>query len=210
MTEQGADDADRRGPDLFEVALNQRAHRELLADPVPEEDIERILAAAVCAPNAQNVQPWEFVVVTDRQVLAAVAEATKKAWEGFARDFVEGVVDDAQFNGTDRWATGGLAEVPVLVVVCVDTSKMPLEMAGSSVFPAAQNILLAAGALGYGSLMANLPTYAGEEFRTALGLPEHIEAVATIPIGRPARALGPPRRDPFTAHTHRDRYSTPW
>ncbi len=197
-------------PTFFEVTLTQRAHRRLLADPVPEEDIEQILDAAVHAPSAQNVQPWEFIVVRDRGVREAIASMTARAWEGFARDFTRGTIDEAQFADADRWASGGLAAAPVIVVVCVDSEKMPVEMAGSSIFPATQNLLLAAAALGYGALMATLPTYAGDGLRDVLELPETIVAVATIPIGRPARKLGRPNRDPFSAHAHRDRWGSPW
>lgn len=197
-------------PTFFDVALNQRAHRRLLPDPVPEPDIERILAAAVCAPSAQNIQPWEFVVVRDAELRDQIAALTKELWDSFARDFAKDSVDSAQFADVDRWATGGIAEAPVLVVVCLDTAKLPLEMAGSSLWPAVQNLLLAARALGYGSLMANLPTYAGGALNELLGLPDHIEPQATVPIGRPARQLGAPRRDPFSDHTHRDRWGTAW
>jgi nitroreductase len=126
------------------------------------------------------------------------------------REFSAGITDVTQFAEVDRWATIDLGEAPALIVACLDTDKMPLEMAGSSLWPAVQNILLAAAALGYGSLMANLPIYTGEVLGTLLGLPSHVVAQATVPLGRPARALGPPRRDPFSDHTHRDRFGTHW
>jgi nitroreductase len=197
-------------PGYFEVARNQRAHRRLLPDPIPDEDLDRILSTAVCAPSAQNTQPWEFVVVSDADVKESIAAATKAFWQDFARDFTEGNVDDVQFADVDRWAQRGIAEAPVLVVVCLDTSRMPVELAGSSIWPAVQNLLLSAAALGYGSLMATLPTYTGDSLTSVLGLPEQIIPLATVPIGRPARELGAPRRDPFVDHTHRNAWGRPW
>jgi hypothetical protein len=43
-----------------------------------------------------------------------------------------------------------------------------------------------------------------------VGLPGHVVPVAVVPLGRPARPLGPPRRDPFARHAHRETYGTPW
>jgi nitroreductase len=70
-------------------------------------------------------------------------------------------------------------------------------------------MLLAATALGLGSALTTLGTQAGE-LRTLLALPEHVEPTAVIPLGYPARPLGPPRREPVGEHTHRDLYGTAW
>jgi nitroreductase len=80
---------------------------------------------------------------------------------------------------------------------------------GSSIFPCVQNMLLAATALGLGSALTTLVTQVGE-LRALLALPEAVEATAVIPLGFPARPLGPPRREPVAEHTHRDRYGTAW
>ena len=196
--------------DYFEVACNQRAHRALRPDPVPQELIERILTTATHAPSARNEQPWHFVVVQDAGVRQQIADAAKRAWLAFARD---STADKATrgFQDVDRWAMGGIADAPVMIVLCGDTQKTPHEQMGSSIFPAAQNILLAAAALGLGSLMSSLPLYApGGGIGGILELPDHIVPYATLPIGYPARELGPPRREPIQQHTSRDRFGTPW
>ena len=194
----------------FDVARNQRAHRELLPDPVPEELIEKILETATFAPSARNLQPWHFVVVQDAAVREQIADAARAAWEGFARATTTDQTT-AGFKAVDEWAMGGLGVAPVIIVLCADTTKMPLEQMGSSIYPAAQNVLLAAAALGLGSLMSNLPLYAPEgSLAKTLGLPDHIVPQATLPIGYSARKLGPPRRDPFSAHTSRDHFGVSW
>jgi nitroreductase len=73
-----------------------------------------------------------------------------------------------------------------------------------------QNLLLGATALGLGSALTTLAMTRRDDVRWLLGLPEHVEPVALVPIGRPARALGAPRREPAADHAHRDRYGTRW
>jgi nitroreductase len=105
---------------------------------------------------------------------------------------------------------GGVAAAPVLVVVCGDTRLAEPTSLGASVFPAVQNLLLAAHALGLGSALTTLPVLAGEELPTALGLPPEVVPLAVVPLGHLARPLGPPRRRPVSEKTHRDRYGTPF
>ena len=107
-------------------------------------------------------------------------------------------------------AGGGYRAAPVLVVVCADTERGHPATVGSSVFPATQNLLLAATALGLGSALTTITTAFGDELRDLLGLPAHLAPQAVIPLGHPARPLGPPRREPFAEHTHRERFGTPW
>jgi len=197
-------------PSYFDVVCNQRAQRELKPDPVPEELIEKILEAGTHAPSARNSQPWRFVVAQDPTVREQIADGARAAWEGFARD-LSGDQTSPGFKAVDRWATSGLAEAPVIIVLCGDTDVLPLEQMGSSIFPAAQNILLAANALGLGSLMSNLPLFApGGTLAKTLGLPDSVVPLATLPIGYPARALGPPGRRPIQEVTSRDRFGAAW
>ena len=73
-----------------------------------------------------------------------------------------------------------------------------------------QNLLLAATALGLGSALTTITTGFRAEMQTILGLPDHVRPIALVPIGHPAKPLGPPRRAPFAEHTHRERYGRPW
>lgn len=197
-------------PSYFEVTCNQRAHRALRPDPVPEALIEQILQAGTHAPSAKNCQPWHFIVVQDAEVRRQIADGARAAWEGFARATTEDQTDPL-FKDVDRWAMGGLGKAPVIIVLCGDTHVLPLDQMGSSIYPAAQNILLAAAALGLGSLMSSLPIFAPDgAFAKTLGLPDHIVPLATLPIGYSARKLGPPRRKPIRGLTSRDRFGSAW
>ena len=196
--------------EFFELAHGQRAHRFLRPDPIPEELVDRILDVATKAPSAQNMQPWEFVVIQDAAVRSALADHAKEVWENFAREYSRPEVDTYQWSDTDKWAMGAFAQAPVIIVVCGDTNTMPAELLGSSIFPAVQNMLLAAMDLGLGSLLSTLPIFAPGGASAILDLPEHILPLAAIPIGWPERQLGPPKRISYVGKTYRDRYGTPW
>ncbi len=197
-------------PGYFEVACNQRAHRALRPDPIPEAMIEKILEAGTHAPSARNLQPWRFIVIQDAEIRRQIAEGTRAAWEGFARATTEDQTK-VSFKDVDDWAMGGLGNAPVIIVLCGDTDVLPLDQMSSSIYLAAQNILLAAAALGLGSLMSSLPIFAPDgAFSKILELPDHIVPLATLPIGYPARKLGRPRRIPIQQLTSRDRFGSAW
>ena len=173
---------------------------------MPDALIERVLEAAVKAPSAENRQPWAFVVVRDEQTRHAIAALTAQIWEGGARDFSKPNTSVRLFEEVDQWATGGLAQAPVFVVVCGDTTKCPEMLLPSSIYPATQNLLLAAQAVGLGSLMSTLSIVTGAPFKELLGLPDHIVPMALVPLGYPSKPLGPSRRRPAAEVTHYDRW----
>jgi len=201
----GEDDGER----MLRRMLSQRAHRELLPDPLPDETVERLLLAATHAPSAENRQPWVFVVVTDAATRAGIGEIAAAVWRAGAREHSKARLGERLFADVDRWATHGLAEAPVLVVVCGDRSRSDPRSLAASVYPAAQNLCLAAHAMGLGSLFSTLAA-ANPELPKLLGLPAEIEPMVVVPIGRPARPLRPPRRAPVASRAWRDRWGNPW
>lgn len=196
--------------DFFDVAMSQRACRSFTDAPVADDVIERVLVAATHAPSAENVQPWAFVVVRDPELRARIGELTRRAWEGGGRTFSLDRLAPAMLAEVDQGALGGVSAAPVLVVVCGDTSRCVPTMLEASLWPAVQNLLLAAAASGLGSALTTLATGFGEELRQALALPTHVRAMAVVPLGQPAKKLGPPRRLPLSERAHRDRYGTAW
>jgi nitroreductase len=80
----------------------------------------------------------------------------------------------------------------------------------ASVFPAIQNLLLAATALGLGSSLTTLPLVFGADLATIVALPAEVLPMAVIPLGWPARPLSPPRRLPLAEKAHRETFGTPW
>lgn len=199
-----------RVPDFFDVVHTQRAARAFLPDDIDDETVARVLTAATHAPSAENSQPFVFVVVRDPEVRNSIGELTARIWTSGARAYEEGRLSPAFLADVDRGATGGIAAAPVLVVVCGDT-RLTVEAAlPSSIFPAVQNLLLAAHALGLGSTLTTLPVVAGGELSALLELPPEVVPLAVVPLGRLPKALGPPRRQPLSEKTHLNRYGTPF
>jgi nitroreductase len=196
--------------DLFDVVHRQRACRAFSDAAVSDDDVARVLDAATFAPSAENKQPWEFVVVRDAEVRLALGELTTRAWEGGGRSFSEGRLSKQLLADVDAGARGGVAGAPVVVVVCADVARGLPATVASSMFPAIQNLLLAATAVGLGSALTTITTAFVDELRVLLSLPESVVPVALVPLGWPSRTLGPPRREPFAAHTHRERYGNGW
>jgi nitroreductase len=196
--------------DVFEVVHRQRACRAFSDAPVSDDDVAQVLDAATFAPSAENRQPWEFVVVRDASLRSALGDLTARAWEGGGRSFSEGRLSPKLLAEVEAGATGGVAGAPVVIVVCADTTRGLAQTVPSSMFPAIQNLLLAATALGLGSALTTITTAFVAELRELLGLPESVLPVAVVPLGWPARPLGPPRREPFAAHTHREHFGTAW
>ena len=197
--------------DFFEIVNGQRACREFADDPVDDQLVATVLEAATHAPSAENTQPWVFIVVRDAASRARIHDLTEEAWHGGGREFTEKRIDPKLLAEVDRAiAGGGFRAAPVLVVVAADTSRCHPATVPSSTFPAVQNLLLAANAVGLGSALTTLTTARATELSELLELPDHVVAQAVVPLGHPARRLGKPRREPFADHTHRDRYGNAW
>jgi nitroreductase len=197
-------------PDFFEVVHTQRAARSFLPDDVDDATVAQILTAATHAPSAENSQPFVFVVVRDPTVRAAIGALTARIWEGGAKALEAQRLSPAFLRDVDEGATGGVAAAPVLIVVCGDTRLTYPKAMDASVFPAVQNLLLAAHALGLGSTLTTLPVLGGGELSGHLGLPPEIVPVAVIPLGHLPKPLGPPRRQPLQEKAHLDRYGVPF
>jgi nitroreductase len=197
-------------PEFFDVVRSQRACRDFRSDPVEDAVVGRILEAATFAPSAENRQPWVFVVVRDAERRAAIGELARRAWEGGGRSHSEGRLAPALLDDVDRGAVGGVAGAPVLVVVAGDTRLGDRRVLAASIFPAVENMLLAAGALGLGAALTTLPLAFGDELAELVTLPFEVQPMAVVPLGWPARPLGPPRRLPVTDKAHRERFGRPW
>jgi len=151
--------------------LSRRSIRKFLDKPVSDEHITSILRAAMSAPSAGNGQPWEFIVIKNKDILMQVPELHPYA----------------------KMA----AEAPISIVVCCDTSKKPREgFWMQDLSAASQNILLAANSLGLGSVWCGI--YPNEErtkvFQDLLEMPSDVYPLNIIPIGYPAEKKDPADR----------------
>ena len=181
-------------PDFFDVVHSQRACRDFATDDVPDDLLAQVLDGATFAPSAENKQPWVFVAVKDEAVRQRIAALTKQVWEGGARAYEETHLDARILADVDQGTAGGFARAPVVVVVCGDANNAFEQTLPSSVFPATQNLLLAATALGLGSALTTLATAMAKDLTETLQLPDHVKPMAVVFLGWPAKKLGPPRR----------------
>jgi nitroreductase len=206
----GGDGSTTTSPEFFDVVLRQRATRQFDDQPVSEALIERCLQAAIHAPSAENRQPWVFVVVRDAHLRTTIGDLSRRAWRQGGRQHSEGRLSPSLLRDVDGGAEGGIGSAPVIVVVCGDADIGLESTLPSSVYPATQNLLLSATALGLGSAMTTLATLFADELRDLLELPPSIRPMAVVPIGWPNRPLGPPQRLPLRERAYRDRYGSPW
>jgi len=181
-------------PDFFDVVHSQRACRDFADGDIDDDTLGKVLDAATFAPSAENKQPWVFVAVKDEAVRQRIAALTKQVWEGGARAYEETHLDARILADVDQGTAGGFARAPVVVVVCGDANNAFEQTLPSSVFPATQNLLLAATALGLGSALTTLATAMTKELTATLKLPDHVKPMAVVFLGWPAKKLGPPRR----------------
>lgn len=200
--------------ELLARIVAQRACRRFDPDgEVSDADVKQMLDAAVHAPSAENTQPWSFVVVRDAQSRKLLAEWWTETWNAGGGDFVKQNLDDKALVADLEYGftKGGFAAAPVIVVVCVDTERVAEIYAPSSIYPAVQNLLLAANDLGYGScLTTGLTTFGIDRVRELLELPANLNPMAAVYLGQPVKKLSPPRRHPATSVTYRERFGTPW
>ena len=157
------------------VAIHtRRSVREYQNKPVPEELVKELLAAAMQAPSAGNGRPWQFIVITDRELLARLPSLHPNA--------------------------AMAAHAALAVLVCGDLKLEPYPGNWTSDCAAAtQNLLLATHAKGLGAVWTGVhPNQARiAAFQQLLGLPEHVVPLALIPIGYPLAP--PPQEERFEA-----------
>jgi len=181
--------------DFFETVHTQKAMRRLKPDPVPDELLWKILDAAICAPNGSNQQPWNFIVVRDPEI--------KRQLQAL---YVEGVAtvtrpreapSDLRMTRSARYLIEHLAEVPVLIVATVRLEDVAsVTPPGACIYPALQNLMLAARALGLGTTLTTAHRGCEEKVRALLRVPDGVETMAMIPLGWPEGRFGPPPRRP--------------
>jgi nitroreductase len=204
---------------LVEGICSTRAIRRYLDEPIPSRVLRDILFAATRAPSGSNRQPFRFLVLTDgpkaaaaKQVIAAGARAAwdaKRSMDGYDRG--SGTDDrspKAAMARTMEAYVDHLHEVPVMILPCLIRHRIANPVEGASIYPACQNLLLAARAYGYGGVMTSWNLMVDAELRTLLGIPDEVLIAAAISLGRPQGHHGPVRRRPLEELVYLDQWGT--
>lgn len=216
MTDQKID---LRSTDLFDIQRTMRAMRRLKPDPVPDALITQILEAATCAPNGGNSQKWRFLVIKDPEIKKAVQVYYKRAYYEVQKPRHDSqapkepgpALDQHHRNETAiEYLTDNFHKAPVWIVACAEEANSPSASSGASVYPAVQNMLLAARALGLGATLTARHITFREEVERLLGLPENISSFAILPIGYPVGRFGPTSRTPLEKVAFLDSFENPW
>lgn len=189
---------------VFEAIHSQLQVTRYKPDPVPREVIEKIIDAATKAPNGSNTQLWEFVVITDPELIDKIGRIYGELWLGYYGK--EPPTDESRAHRSARYLAEHMHEVPAMILVCVDHSRGYMgftpgesfirDRYASSIWPAVQNLFLAARALGLGTRITTHQVRREQEIKDILGIPDQIETVLLTPLGYPRGKFGPNKRRP--------------
>ncbi len=199
---------------LDEAMQTQRAIRRLKPDPVDDEIILRLIELAIRAPTGGNAQGWEFIVVKDPAVKRGLARRNRQLWSiygGIGRRVTRDNPKRRKILDAVQWQADHFEQVPVVIVACLRGGYIPfLHITAAtyfgSIFPAVQNLLLAARAIDLGAALTTIPLWNTFSARRILGLPWNITPCAVIPLGWPMGRYGPTTRKPVHEVVSFDRY----
>jgi nitroreductase len=207
----------REIPDLLTGLATTRAIRRYLPGPIPDDDLAAILWHATRAPSGTNRQPFRFLVLRDgpraREAKSILGDAFRRGWA--AKREHEGFLDAppaamssraARTAATMQHYVDHIEDVPVVVLACLVRYRDPTPYEGASIYPACQNLLLAARALGYGGVLTGWHHLVERELRALLEVPDGVALSACITLGRPAGSHGPVRRRPVRELVFDDRW----
>jgi nitroreductase len=204
----------------IDAIMTTRAIRRFRDEPVSDDELRTCLAAAQQAPSGGNVQPQQYLVLTDDAAKEVAARWYRAAFDRYEASLPEptGFRDEEQAaswrrtRAASRHLADHLAGAPAIVLFLQPLipwtprdadGEMDIGRLDASVYPAVQNFCLAARALGLGTTLTTVIRIHGAEVLTDLGVPEgRFEIAALVPVGRPSGRFGVAPRKPAAAVTH--------
>ena len=200
--------------EFFDVVHTQRSIRRFKPDPVPDEALWKMIDAAIRAPSGGNTQPWAWLIVRDPAKRKAIADAVKssdpEAVEERRREAMGFDATRRRMRLASIAFREDVMQAPVLIIPCLVNPTSPTRdinslFAGSSIYGAVQNMMLAARAQGLGTVLTTFNTAIEDLIRKEFGLPDGAKPVATIPVGYPDNQnFGPTTRRPVEEVTFWD------
>jgi nitroreductase len=205
---------------LLEGLCSTRAIRRYRDEPVPQDVLRDVLFAATRAPSGSNRQPFRFLVLTDgdraARAKALIGEAARAIWSAKRdRDRYDSGSGSFAASPKARLATvmqdyvDSFERVPALILPCLVRYREPTPTEGASIYPACQNLLLAARARGYGGVLTGFHQAVDAPLRELLDVPPEAFLAATITLGRPVGGHGPVRRRPLSELVYLDGWGQP-
>ncbi len=193
--------------DVIEAMETCIAMRYLKEDPIPPADLERLIYAATRASSPGNSQEWEFVVLSDA---AKKAEIGAVVWSAVAPMFEslpgDGVGTTARMYKGAAYLAKNFAKVPTWILCCARKNyppQAPTEaFMHSTIYPAAQNLIVAARAMGLGTTFTTFQMSAEPVIRRVLAIPADVHLCVLVAVGYPARPFVPVRRKPVNDVLH--------
>jgi nitroreductase len=187
---------------LHDAMYTLRAMRRLKTDPIPEEDLRYIVEAATMACSPGNSQPWTFLVITDQQQKQRIANIYRDIGNAVIRDgaLVSGELDEEmqKVYSNAMILVEGLQNAPALIMCCLEGHAQEGGIHQStyygSIYPAIQNLMLAARSKGIGSTMTTMHKAREQDVKDVLGIPQEVTTIALIPLGYPQGKWGRPKR----------------
>ncbi len=196
---------------LGEAMFTQRAIRRLDPDrPIDDAALKLILDAASKAPNGANLQATRFLVIRDRGRIRAFGALYHEAWWAKRADAYGWEPDqELPADSPYRMAAQLANEMVDAPAVVLAFSPGPPALTAGSVFPAVQNLMLAARAIGIGSVLTSLHPVVMDRLHEMFEVPTEFGFHACVPLGYPRGRFGRTRRRPSAGTTFIDRWGTP-
>jgi nitroreductase len=203
-------DPTRLSMPIGEAMFSQRSIRRFRPDPIPMHDLELILEAAVKAPSGGNRQPARFLVLNDPAVIREFGALYREAWWAKRRDEKRPWTSREQIPPEDKGSTAAarLAD-EIKDAPCIVLAFTTVRNGASSVIPSVQNLMLAARALGIGSVPTTLHAQVLDRVYALLGVPSEMEFHLCIPLGYPRGNFGSTQRKPAAEVTYLNRWGSP-
>jgi nitroreductase len=201
---------------LFEAMYSQRAIRYIKPDPIPDELIRQVIDAGIRAPNGGNTQRWSFLVIKDLATKRWIQERYDTTGHPVHPDPTSTGMARSQSrnDAAAQHLAEHLHEVPVLILACLGGGGGASDISrGASIYPAVQNMLLAARGLGLASVLTTRPRRGFEEgIKKLLNIPDDVDTAAMLPLGYPADGshYGKTRRTPVEEVTFDEKWGQPW
>lgn len=192
---------------VIEAMETCTAMRYLKEDPVPREMLTRLVYAATRASSPGNSQGWEFVIVDDAAAKAKIGEAVKAGMSAAFANKPQGLdgVQSRMYAGAEHLANN-FARVPAWIIGCgrkVYPPQAPSDVfMYSTVYPAAQNLIVAARSLDIGACFTTFHHAAGPVIRDVCRIPDDVHLCVMVAIGYPERRFMPVQRKPVESVIH--------